>query len=155
MTRSADVGSFLRDRRDTIVGAAEGALMRRTEGHYRQAGQTEVHVRLEALFDHVADAVVRRDVVNLLGYTRTLARERFDDGYDLSEVQLAFNALEEATWICIFDEASAGDVAEILGLVTTALGAAKDTLGRTWVELATKQRAPTLDLRALFAGTER
>lgn len=155
MTGSTDAAGFLRERRDTIVGAAEEALMRRTDGHYRRAGRTDVHARLETLFDHVADAVARRDVVDLLRYTRTIARERFDDGYDLSEVQLAFNALEEATWTLIFSEVSAGDVAETLGLVTTALGAAKDTLGRTWVELATKKHAPTLDLRALFAGTER
>jgi hypothetical protein len=33
--------------------------------------------------------------------------------------------------------------------------AAKDALARNYVSLATNTRAPSLDLQALFAGTER
>jgi hypothetical protein len=33
-------------------------------------------------------------------------------------------------------------------------GAAKDALGRRYVSLATKAHAPSLNLRALFAGTD-
>jgi hypothetical protein len=42
---------------------------------------------------------------------------------------------------------------QALGLVGTVLGAGKDSLARTYVTLATQTRAPSLDLRALFAGT--
>ena len=48
----------------------------------------------------------------------------------------------------------AADLAEALGLVSTVFGAAKDALGRRYVSLATHTRAPSLDLRALFAGTD-
>ncbi len=79
---------------------------------------------------------------------------RFEAGYDLSEVQAAFNALEGATWSRILADLEAGDLAEALGLISTVLGAAKDALGREYVSLATHTRAPSLDLKALFAGTE-
>jgi hypothetical protein len=35
------------------------------------------------------------------------------------------------------------------------LGTGKDTLARIYVALASKAKAPTLDLRRLFTGTER
>jgi hypothetical protein len=45
-------------------------------------------------------------------------------------------------------------VPETLGLVSTILGAAKDALARKYVSLATNTHAPSLDMQALFAGTE-
>ena len=82
-----------------------------------------------------------------------IAAERFTSGYDLSEVQNAFNALEGAIWTRVFAALEPGQYAEALGLVTTILGAGKDALAREYVSLATDTHAPSLDLRALFAGT--
>jgi hypothetical protein len=142
--------AFLAGERARVVAAATRAVSTR---HYASAGPVETRRRLDALYGHVAAAVERRDLGELLEWTRTLARERFAAGYDLSEVQAAFNALEEALWRRIFVCTPADELARTLGLVATAFGAAKDALGREWVELATHAHAPSLDLRALYAGS--
>ena len=74
----------------------------------------------------------------MIGYAHEVADERFAAGYDLSEVQAAFNVLEAATWSRILDDLEPAQLAEALGLVSTVFGAAKDALGRRYVSLATK-----------------
>ena len=93
-----DTAGFLVHERRTIVREAEGALTRLHERHYESLAVSEVEKRLEVLFDELVDAVSKRDLSSIVAYACTLARERFDAGYDLSEVQAAFNALEAATW---------------------------------------------------------
>ena len=44
------------------------------------------------------------------------------------------------------------ELARALGLVSTVLGAAKDSLARAYVSLASQTKAPSLDLSALFKG---
>jgi hypothetical protein len=144
---------LLTARRAEIVGEAEAALERAHSPHYETAGLEQVRARLEALYDTLLDALGRRDLGPMLAYAQRVAAERFDAGYDLSEVQAAFNALEEATWSRIFAELDPSQFAEALGLVSTILGAAKDALARTYVSRATNAHAPSLDLNALFAGT--
>ena len=114
---------------------------------------TEVRRRLEALFDHVVDGVADRELTSIVAYAEDVAEERFD-GYDLSEVQVAFNALEEATWTRMIDVLQPAQLAEALGLVSTILGCGKDALARKYVALATQAHAPSLNLRALFTGAE-
>lgn len=145
---------FLTRERRAIVEAADAALARTHTRHYEAAGPDEVHRRLEALFDRLLEALGSRDLGSMLAYAQQVAQERFNAGYDLSEVQTAFNALEEATWSRVFAELEPAQFAEALGLVSTILGAAKDTLARTYVSLATNAHAPSLDLNALFTGTE-
>ena len=41
-----------------------------------------------------------------------------------------------------------------IGLLSTILGFGKDALARRCVSLASQRHVPTLDLSALFAGTE-
>jgi hypothetical protein len=90
----------------------------------------------------------------MIDHSGTVARERFSAGYDLWEVQTAFNVLEEIIWQRILRELPPAEYAEALGLVSTVLGTGKDTLARVYVTLASKSRTPTLDLRSLFTGTE-
>ena len=150
----AGTAEFLTRERATIVTAAEAALERAHARHYESDGTLELHRRLDTLYDHLLAAVVDRDAGPIVEYAQQVAQERFDAGYDLSEVQTGFNALEEATWQRIFAGLDPSDYAEALGLVSTILGAAKDALARKYVSLATSTHAPALDLRALFAGIE-
>ncbi len=149
-----DTAGFLVRERGTIVREAEGALIRLRERHYVSIPASEVEQRLEMLFDQLVDAVSKRDLSAVVVYACTVARERFDAGYDLSEVQAAFNALEAATWTRMIADLEADYLAEGLGLVSTVFGAAKDALGREYVSRATRTRAPSLDLTALFEGTD-
>lgn len=149
-----DVERLLSRNRVAIVQAAEGALERARPPHYEAAGTEEVHRRLDALFDRVQSALAERDLDPVVAYAREVAEQRFAAGYDLSEVQTAFNALEEAIWTQALAELEPSQLAEALGLVTTVLGAGKDALARRYVSLAADTHAPSLDLRALFAGTQ-
>lgn len=144
---------FLERERRPILEAADAALRRAHARHYESAGEGEVQRRLEALFDHLLQALNERDVTGMLAYAEQVAEERFNAGYDLSEVQTAFNALEEATWARAMGELEPTELAEALGLVSTILGTGKDALARRYVSLATRAHVPSLDLRALFTGT--
>lgn len=119
--------------------------------HYAAAGGVATRERLEHLFDELLLAVDREEISSLLAYAGRIAAERFDGGYDLSEVQVAMNALEEAVWQRIFALCAPGELGEPLRLVSTALGAAKDALARAYVSFATRERP--IDLSALFSGT--
>ena len=78
--------------------------------------------------------------------------KRYTAGFDLWEVQTAFNVLEEAIWVRVFKSVPPDALAEALGLVSTVLGAGKDTLARKYVSLASKTKAPSLNLQSLFSG---
>jgi hypothetical protein len=143
---------FLAHERGVIVEVADAALRRAHARHYEAAGEPEVRLRLEALFDQLLQVLTERDLAGIVSHAERVAGERFDAGYDLSEVQTAFNALEEATWARALEALEPAELAEALGLVSTVLGAGKDALARRYVSLATHKHAPSLDLRALFTG---
>jgi hypothetical protein len=143
---------LLSQRRQAILDRAVAALERGHLAHYRAAGPAVSRDRMARLYDLVADAVSRRSLTALLRHSETIARERFADGFDLLEVQTAFNVLEEEIWRAIVSEIPPSGLADALGLVGTALGAGKDRLAATYVALASSTHTPTLDLRALFEG---
>jgi hypothetical protein len=151
---SADTALFLGEHRAEIVGSAGTALGRLAVARYQSAGEKEVRRRLDVLFDHLVDSLFQRDFAPMVAYAESVAEERFNAGYDLSEVQAGFNALEESIWARAVATLEAGQLAETLGLVSTVLGCGKDALARRYVSLATRTRAPSLDLRALFRGSE-
>jgi hypothetical protein len=145
---------FLRRERRSILDAAAAGLARAHVRHYDAAGAGEVERRLEALFDHVVRALADRDLSGVVVYAEDVAEERFTAGYDLSEVQTAFNTLEEAIWVRAIADVPPAELAEVLGIASTVLGAGKDAMARRYVSLAARTTAPSLDLRALFAGPE-
>lgn len=148
---SAEVLQALEQERAPIVAAASESL-RHSRTHYESAGQGETRRRIEVLYDELLGALSSRDLGSVLDYARKLAAERFESGYDLSEVQGAFNAVEEAAWSRLCARLQPEQLALSLGLVSTVLGAAKDALGREYVSLASRAHVPSLDMRALFTG---
>jgi hypothetical protein len=148
-----DTASFLRDERQSILQAANEALARMHVQHYETDGAELAEERLASLFDHLVDSIAKRDLAPTLEYARLVAAERFNAGYDLAELQTAFNVLEEAAWARILARLETSDLAQALGLISTVLGAGKDALARAYVSLAASTNVGSLDLRALFAGT--
>ncbi|MBM4160329.1 MAG: hypothetical protein FJ217_04425 [Ignavibacteria bacterium] len=149
-----DLHQLLADSADSILAAAEAALARmHTEG-YERAGKNQTHQRLKALYVLTVRGVKERNLGPMIAHAETVARERYAAGFDLSEVQTAFNVLEEATWKRILQVLPPSDYGEALGLVGTVLGAGKDSLARTYVTLASKTKTRTLHLQSLFSGTE-
>lgn len=136
-----------------IVDESTASVVQTHMPHYDAAGEASVRKKLDRLYARMREAVRTRNSTHLEVYARRIARERFEAGFDLSEVQAAIHALEEAVWRRVLEAVEARDYAECLGLVSTALGLAKDALAQEYVTLASRSHAPSLDLRALFEGT--
>ena len=149
-----DVAALLTENEPAIVDEAYAALERSHSRHYEIAGELLTRQRLADLSHLVIAAIRDRDLGEMSIYAEKVARERFDDGYDVSEVQAAFNVLEQAMWRRVVDTTPPTELAEAVGLLSTVLGFGKDTLARTYVSLASQRHVPSLDLSALFAGIE-
>ena len=144
---------LLHDRMNEILSDAEASLSRAHLTHYEKAGEEHNRQKLKALFVLAVRAIAEKNLGPMLSHAEDVARERYEAGFDLSEVQTAFNVLEEAAWKFIMKNLPPVEFGEAMGLITTVLGAGKDALGRTYVTLASKSRTPSLDLHSLFAGT--
>ena len=147
------LNELLHDTSHDILADAQASIARAQLAHYKQSGDEHTHQRLKALYTLTARAVKEKNLGPMIAHAETIARERFEAGFDLSEVQTAFNVLEEAIWMRILKDVPTSELAEALGLISTVLGAGKDALARTYVTLSSKSKAPSLNLQSLFAGT--
>jgi hypothetical protein len=150
-----DVAAWLVDTRSEVLDEAFASLEHTQAAHYVAAGESVTRERLDELFSLVVSTLQTRDLAALSTFVQQLATRRFDEGYSIGEVQVAMNSLEEAMWHRVVAAAPPADLAEAIGLLSTVLGYAKDTLARTWVSLASHRHVPSLDLSALFAGGDR
>ena len=139
---------------DKIISDAYKSVYKDKLKGYSKAGQEKTKSKLEDLLKKLVQCAKKKELIPMLNYTEKIANERFASGYDLFEVQTAINALEVAVWSLIFKEIKPERLQESLGLVSTVMGAGKDHLARTYVFLATKAKAPSLNLNNLFAGSE-
>jgi hypothetical protein len=135
-----------------IVAEASEALTRSQLAHYAEAGHAVGQERLARLFELTMQGIADRNLVPVMDYMAAVANDRFHAGYSIREVQIAINVLEEAIWNHIVANIPPEELARALGLVSTVLGAAKDSLARAYVSLASQSKAPSLDLSALFKG---
>lgn len=144
----------LRESQTDILDEAFRALERSHVSHYEKAGEAFTRERLGRLFDLVVGAIETRRLGPLAGYADRIAAERFAAGFDISEVQLAFNSLEEAMWRRVVTAQPAEQLADAIGLLSTVLGFGKDVLARKYVSLASHRHVPSLDYKALFSGVD-
>jgi len=145
---------LLQDHREEIVDAAFHAMKRTHLKHYEEMGESKTYERLHVLHGLLLRCVAERNMGPMIGHAETIGRERFTLGFDLYEVQTAYNVLEEAIWVRVLKDLDPQEMAEALGLVSTVIGAGKDTLARTYVSLASRTKAPSLNLQSMFAGTD-
>jgi hypothetical protein len=150
---TTSIEELLRDDEPAILAEAASSLARLE--HYRRDGQDAARRRVEALYRHVARAVLARDLDDLLAHAARIARERFEAGFELTEVEAAFATLEDAISRRALPRLPREELAWGLGLVATALAHARAELGRTFASLAPAARPGTVDLTAVFQRTER
>ncbi len=148
-----DVVGTLRDAETEIIDAAAAGLARSHLSHYDGTGAEEDRQRLRTLFDVIVTGIADRQLGPVAVYAAAIATERYSAGFDISEVQTAFNVLEEAMWRTVVASTPPEQLAESIGLVSTVLGAGKDALATAYVGLATRQHVGSLDLTAMFEGT--
>jgi hypothetical protein len=149
---TTNIEELLRDDEPAILAEAASSLARLE--HYRRDGQETARGRIEALYRHVARAVHARDLDDLLAHASRIARERFEAGFELSEVEAAFATLENAISRRALARLPLDELAWGLGLVGTALAHARSELGRTFASLAPAARPGTVDLTAVFQRSE-
>jgi hypothetical protein len=145
---------FLLEGRQEILAQAVESLNRAHLEHYEKAGTDLIRQRLDDLLGLTIDAVRERSLTPVVAHANAVATMRFETGVDLSEVQTAYNVLEEVIWLRILKRMPPVEQGEALGLVGTILGAGKDALARKYLSLATQIHTPSLDLKALFSGNE-
>lgn len=149
-----DLVQLLETKGEEIIAEASDALSRAHLRHYEASGTEQNRKRLSRLCSLTLECVRTRDLGPMLDYAREVARERQRDGFDLQEVQTAFNALEEVIWKRITAEVPPPDYPEAFGLASTVLGAGKQALAVEYVRQASQKTGfQTLDLSALFKGT--
>ena len=138
--------------RDDVLQEASASLERGHLTHYEASGSEASGRHLSDLFDLVVECLAKRTLAPITQYANNVAGERFNAGFNIAEVQTAFNVLEEAIWRVVIARLPTQELLDSAGLIGTVLGAGKDALARTWVALATSQHVPSLDLTALFEG---
>ena len=121
---------------------------------YRRDGTPVTRRRIEALFRQLMAAVRSRDVTALNAYARQIAHERSGAGFELSDVEAAFSALEDAIWHRAVSQLPAYDLSFGHGMVSTALAHGRDTLSHEFDASAPHVPAPYPDLTPFFRGTE-
>ena len=139
---------------DKMIDEANRALDRTHLEHYEESSAEQNKQRLKQIYCFLLQCVQGRNLIPLTDYIQEIARERFKSGFALYEVHTAINVLEETIWKQIIKVLQPREFAEALGLVSTVLGAGKSTLANTYVSLASKTKTPSLDLSALFKGTD-
>jgi hypothetical protein len=145
-----EVATVLESARAEVLEEACEALDRAHLKHYPASPRSRQH--LETLLDLVAECLKRRTLIPISSYAQGVAQQRFDSGFEIAEVQTAFNVVEESIWHVVIARLPADGLIEAAGLVGTVLGAGKDALARTWVSLAAGEHVTSLDLTALFEG---
>ena len=149
-----DLIQLLQTRSEAILSESVAAMRRANVPHYEQAGFGRAEERLKTLLALTVKSLSENDLSHVVQLAEKIARERYESGYDLQEIQTAFNVLEEAIWTHIVKEIPPEGLAHALGLLSTVLGAGKDVLATTYVSLVTKTKSPSLDLQSLFKGTQ-
>ena len=147
------VDAVLEQDQQKILDEAFEALGRSHVKPYESAGESFTRQGLTTLFALVVEAIRKRDLNAINGYAAELADQRFTAGFGVGDVQVAFNALEESMWGHLVAVVPADQLVEAIGLLSTVLGAGKDTLAREYVSLASRQHVTSLDLSTLFEGT--
>jgi hypothetical protein len=149
-----DISELLDRFQNDIIDTAVNAMERTHLQHYERDGADRTRTRVSTLFSLAKKSVKEKNLSAMVSHAEQIATERYNAGYDLWEVQTAFNVLEETIWVSIFKNCPSTELANALGLISTVLGAGKDTLARKYVSLATKAKAPSLNLQSLFSGSE-
>ena len=148
----SDLATMLEQLRGTVLAEAGEALECARLRHYAASSPEENAARLSDLYDVLQTSVRGLNVLPMVKHAEAIARQRHDSGFDLAEVQTAFNVLEEALWRAIASDVPPEDLPVAFRLVSTVLGAGKQALAVQYVSLAWRTGTPALDVEALFTA---
>ncbi|HKJ34511.1 MAG TPA: hypothetical protein VKA34_21985 [Balneolales bacterium] len=145
---------LLEAKADEILNQAQDILEHSHIPHYDNVGKKSYGVYLKNLYDLTLSCIKSKSLLAINEYAEILAKDRYEAGFDLHEVQRVFNILEETIWMTIIHDLSPDEYEEALRLTSTILGAGKAALADTYVSLASERKVPHRDIEALFKGTD-
>jgi hypothetical protein len=148
----------LESRRHELESLVYDRLRRSTAAHYRDADEALLRQRVASLLEAFLVALGEQPF-HFGQYFHRIAEERFDEGFDLTEIQLALNVLGERSWTMIcatVDEREA--LVEALGRTSAVIGHAKDALAQAYFERSRRAHSTLVHLRTcldqLTQGTD-
>jgi len=145
---------LLENHKSEIISSASASLTRASLKSYKNTGSTENEKRIQKLYDVVLESIKKNTLIKIIQYAKEIATQRITTGYEIYELHTAFNVLEEVLWQNIRQKLPQMDCVEVLRLVSTTLGAGKESLANTYVAFASKMKAPVINHSVLFEGTE-
>ena len=145
---------LLKEKNNEVIVEATEAINRSHSSNNGSEKLEKTQQILKKLYGLTLQSVEEKNVAPMIEYVEKIPRERVSHGYDISELQFAFNILEEAIWNRILRELSPIAFAKALGMISTVLGIGKDTMARSYVSLASKKMTPYIDYKILFEGME-
>ncbi|MBD3298933.1 MAG: hypothetical protein GF341_09780 [candidate division Zixibacteria bacterium] len=144
---------LLSERSTAILRSAELELKRSHLRRYEATPSNEVRTCLELFYLEVLSSVRRCKLDPILDYVRQIARDRYRNGYEIREVQVAIRSLEVAMWNCVSKRIGTGSISQALGVVSTVFGMAKDVLAQSYIVLIRDDRETVADRQRLFDGS--
>jgi hypothetical protein len=147
--------NLLKEKADKIISDSEAILEKSQIHQTDKVGKTTYHKYLKNLFSLTVKCIKSKSLIPINEYAEKIAKERYEAGFDLYEVQHAMNILEETLWMAIINDLNPEEYEEALRITSTILGSGKEALAGTYVSLACKNKVPIGDIEALFKGTDR
>ena len=130
---------LLKTNPDKILFDATEFLVRSNLEHYNKLNPERVRARLARLYFITRECAELNSNEPMQKYIQEIAKERFESGYELYEVQTAINILEECLWKNIVERVNTNE--QISGLFRSheILCAAKGSLAKSYVAFEKEQ----------------
>ncbi len=109
--------------------------------HYSFGGPETTKNKMDMLYVQITQSTKEKNLIPIVNYIEKIAEKRFESGFELQEVQVAINILEECIWQHILEELPKDYQPKALSLVSSIIGSGKDTLARTYLSMATDKPA--------------
>ncbi|HUJ64402.1 MAG TPA: hypothetical protein VLX59_02625, partial [Acidimicrobiales bacterium] len=116
-----------------IVDDAVDALPLLQLPHYERLDTEAFRERVRVLYGLILECLDHGTLEPISRHGEVIAEERLASGFDLGEVQTAFNLLEEAVWQVAIAHLPAHRHASARSRIDRVLAAGKDGLARGWV----------------------
>lgn len=134
------ISNMLKNKSREIIEEASNVLVCIPLKHYKASNVKKNNERLTILLKYTADSIKSKNLYPMIKYAKQIAKERYKDNFDLQEIQIVFNILEEIIWKNITDEIESIDYPEAFGLASTILGAGKEAMAVQYFSLANKRK---------------
>lgn len=143
------LATILESQKEQITQNAAKEIGLSPVSHYCAIDESEKIERISQLFRTVKSCIEKRDVTEMLEYSRKLAKDRFEGEFPLHDLNAVFNTLEEIIWRKITEQLEPSEYADAFGLVSTVFCLGKEILAKEYITLTIKAASscnPVLDL---------